>query len=127
AIFVIALKSGNWPSRGRAFNVWINLPTFDPTTGGDVVVRLQRDARVNIALGFLLPFLTPAVVMISSSGFEPLAMTSSQTLIWTMTAWAFLPASLFMRGIAMGRVADMIQQRRNANRATGARDGLAAA
>lgn len=116
SVFVVALKSGNWPSRGRAFNVWTNLPTFDPTAGGDVVMRLQRDARVNIALGFLLPFLTPAVVMISSSGFEPLTMTSSQTLIWTMTAWAFLPASLFMRGIAMGRVADMIQERRKANR-----------
>ena len=127
AIFVVALKSGSWPSRGRSFNVWVNLPTFDPTAGGDVVLRLQRDARVNIALGFLLPFLIPAVVMISSSGFEPLTMTSSQTLIWTMTAWAFLPASLFMRGIAMGRVADMIQERRNANRAQGAREGLAPA
>lgn len=128
SIFVVALKSGNWPSHGRPFNVWVNLPTFDPTTGGDVVVRLQRDARINIALGFLLPFLTPAVVMISSNGFEPLALTSSQTLIWTMTAWAFLPASLFMRGIAMGRVADMIQQRRNANRAQQvARESLATA
>ena len=127
AVFLIALKSGNWPSRGRAFNVWTNLPTFDPTTGGDVVARLQRDARVNIALGFLLPFLTPAVVMISSSGFEPLSMTSSQTLIWTITAWAFLPASLFMRGIAMGRVADMIVERRKANRAQIAREGLAPA
>lgn len=127
AIFVVALKSGNWPSRGRAFNVWVNLPTFDPTTGGDVVMRLQRDARVNIALGFLLPFLIPAVIMVSSSGFEPLALTSSQTLIWTMTAWAFLPASLFMRGIAMGRVADMIQERRNANRARDAREAMATA
>ena len=127
AIFVVALKSGNWPSRGRAFNVWINLPTFDPTTGGDVVMRLQRDGRINIALGFLLPFLIPAVVMMASNGFEPLTMTSSQTLIWTMTAWAFLPASLFMRGIAMGRIADMIQERRNANRAQGGREGLAAA
>ena len=26
-----------------SFNVWINLPTFDPTTGGDVVERLERD------------------------------------------------------------------------------------
>lgn len=126
SVFVVALKSGNWPSRGRAFNVWVNLPTFDPTTGGDVVMRLQRDARINIALGFLLPFLTPAVVMVSSSGFEPLTMTSPQTLIWTMTAWAFLPASLFMRGIAMGRVADMIQEHRIASRA-GAEQRLATA
>ncbi len=115
AIFVVLLKAGSWPNRGKAFNVWVNLPTFDPTSGGDVVDRLMRDARVNIALGFLLPFLTPAVVKISSAGFEPLALTSPQTLIWTITAWAFLPASLFMRGIAMGRIADMITQTRAAN------------
>ena len=79
------------------------------------MVRLTRDAHVNIALGFLLPFLTPLVVKISSSGFDAFALTSPQTLIWTMTAWAFLPASLFMRGIAMGRIADMIVETRTAN------------
>lgn len=115
AVFVVLLKVAQWPHNGRPFNVWVNLPTFDPTVGGDVVARLMRDARVNIALGFLLPFLTPAVVKIGSVGFEPLTLTSPQTLIWTLTAWAFLPASLFMRGIAMGRIADMIQQSRAAN------------
>lgn len=115
SIFVVILKAGRWPSRSRAFNVWVNLPTFDPTAGADVVTRLTRDARINIALGFLLPFLTPAVVQIASTGFEPLTLTSPQTLIWTMTAWAFLPASLFMRGIAMGRIADMITETRVAN------------
>jgi len=115
SVFVIILKAGRWPSRSKAFNVWVNLPTFDPTAGADVVTRLTRDARINIALGFLLPFLTPAVVKIASTGFEPLTLTSPQTLIWTMTAWAFLPASLFMRGIAMGRIADMITETRAAN------------
>ena len=119
AIFVILLKLGGWPRRNAPFNVWVNLPTFDPSAGGDVVARLTRDARVNIALGFLLPFLSPVVVMISSSGFEPLALTSPQTLIWTMSAWAFLPASLFMRGIAMGRVAEMIADKRRANGSAG--------
>lgn len=116
AIFLIILKAGRWPRQDQPFNVWINLPTFDPTAGGDVVTRLTRDARINISLGFLLPFLTPAVVKIGLAGFEPLSLTSPQTLIWTMTAWAFLPASLFMRGIAMGRIADMISQTRAANR-----------
>ena len=115
AVFVAILSMGQWPRRGVAFNVWVNLPTFDPTAGGDVVARLMRDARVNIALGFLLPFLSPAVVRIASTGFEPLTLTSPQTLIWTMTAWAFLPASLFMRGIAMGRVAEMIREKRRIN------------
>jgi hypothetical protein len=114
AVFVIVLKAGAWPMRDRVFNVWVNLPTFDPTAGPDVVERLERDGRINIALGFLLPFIIPFIISLSSSGVNPLSLTSSQTLIWTMTAWSFLPASLFMRGIAMGRIAEMIRDlRRN--------------
>lgn len=120
SFFVILLKLRGWPSNTGVFNVWVNLPTFDPTAGGDVVDRLERDARINLALGFLLPFLIPAVVKFGSSGFEPLSMTSPQTLIWTMTAWAFLPASLFMRGIAMGKIAGMIRDKR---KVSGALDG----
>jgi hypothetical protein len=115
AVFVVLLKFYSWPARSGAFNVWVNLPTFDPTAGGDVVDRLDRDARINIALGFLLPFLIPAVVRAGTTGFEPLTFTSPQTLIWTMAAWSFLPASLFMRGIAMGRIADMIREKRRLN------------
>ena len=117
AIFVVLLKAGSWPKRDEAFNVWVNLPTFDPSAGGDVVDRLERDARINIALGFLLPFVIPAVVKAASEGFEPLTLTSPQTLIWTLSAWSFLPASLFMRGIAMGRIADMIREKRRAKSA----------
>ncbi len=115
AIFVVVLKLFRWPANHGAFNVWVNLPTFDPTAGGDVVTRLERDARFNIALGFLLPFLVPAVVKASSTSFQPITFESDQTLIWTVAAWAFLPASLFMRGIAMGRIADMIRERRRQN------------
>jgi hypothetical protein len=115
AIFMIALRLGNWPARGTTFNVWINLPTFDPTGGGDVVDRLNRDARVNIALGFLLPFLIPAVVALGFDAMAHLPSSSPQTLVWTVTAWAFLPASLFMRGIAMGRIAEMIREKRRQN------------
>ncbi|MEL6597578.1 MAG: hypothetical protein AAFQ47_16700 [Pseudomonadota bacterium] len=111
-VFVMALGVNHWPTRSGAFNVWVNLPTFDPTAGGDVVERLNRDARINIALGFLLPFLIPAIVKLASNIFDPVSMSNSHTLIWTMTAWAFLPASLFMRGIAMGRVASMIEEKR---------------
>ncbi len=120
SVFVILLKFYGWPSRSGAFNVWVNLPTFDPTAGGDVVDRLDRDARINIALGFLLPFLIPAVLKAGTTGFEPLTFTSAQTLIWTMAAWSFLPASLFMRGIAMGRIADMIREKRRLNGITAA-------
>ncbi|MFN3844436.1 MAG: hypothetical protein ACK4RZ_01275 [Paracoccaceae bacterium] len=115
AVFVIVLKAGAWPHRDRAFNVWVNLPTFDPTAGNNVVGRLERDGRVNIALGFLLPFVIPFVISLSSPGLNPNSLTSSQTLIWTMSAWSFLPASLFMRGIAMGRIAELIRDMRRAH------------
>ncbi len=112
AIFVIFQRLRQWPTRNRGFNVWVNLPTFDPTAGGDVVERLERDARFNIALGFLLPFLTPAVIKAASSLFGSVSLENPQTLIWTVAAWAFLPASLFMRGIAMGRIALLITEKR---------------
>ncbi|WP_343080581.1 hypothetical protein [Ostreiculturibacter nitratireducens] len=117
AIFVILMRTLGWPSREGMFNVWVNLPTFDPTTGGDVVRRLNRDAVFNIVMGFLLPFLIPLVVMTASLSLSPVTLEDDQTLIWTMTAWAFLPASLFMRGIAMGRVAGMIAARRRMSNA----------
>ncbi|VDC23183.1 hypothetical protein [Pseudogemmobacter humi] len=124
AFFVLVFRIKGWPARHQAFNVWINLPTFEPTAGGDVVDRLERDARINLSLGFLLPFLIPAVVNLASAGFEPLTLTSPQTLIWTMAAWAFLPASLLMRGVAMGRIAAMIRWNRAARGGPG-REALA--
>jgi hypothetical protein len=123
--FVLILRTMGWPHSAGGFNVWVNLPTFDPTAGGDVVARLRRDARLNVALGFLLPFLVPAAVKAAASVFSPVTLDSPQTLIWTVIAWAFLPASLFMRGIAMGRVAEMIEARRQLN--TRAEDVLAPA
>ncbi|EAR50486.1 membrane protein, putative [Oceanicola granulosus HTCC2516] len=112
SIFVLVLRVAHWPARTGGFNVWINLPTFDPTAGGDVVERLNRDAQVNLVLGFLLPFLIPAIVKLASDLLNPISLENPHTLIWTMTAWAFLPASLFMRGIAMNRVAQMISNQR---------------
>lgn len=110
--FLILVRVLNWPARQGAFNVWVNLPLFDPTAGGDVLDRLQRDARINIALGFLLPFVIPAVVKLAADLLDPITLENPQTLIWTITAWAFLPASMIMRGIAMGKIADMIHEKR---------------
>jgi len=113
--FIVLLRLYRWPRRTGTFNVWINLPTFDPTAGGDVVKRLVRDGRINIILGFLLPFLVPAVVKLVAAFGTPINLDNTQTLIWTVSAWAFLPASILMRGVALSRVAQMIQaQRRQA-------------
>lgn len=111
-VFYYLIRVRGWPTRNGPFNVWINLPTFDPTTGGDVVLRLERDARINVGLGFLLPFLIPAVLKATESVFGTVTLENPQTMIWIVASWAFLPASLFMRGLAMGRIAALVEQTR---------------
>lgn len=110
--FALVVWRSNWPARHAAFNVWVNLPTFDPTAGGDVVARLERDARTNLILGVLLPFVTPALLLGAGSLMVPLNLAGVQTQIWVVAAWAFLPASLLLRGMALARVARMIRDRR---------------
>ncbi|MFN6007033.1 MAG: hypothetical protein ACK47C_18550 [Paracoccaceae bacterium] len=114
ALFVIVLKLAGWPSTKSAFNVWVNLPTFEPTAGGDVVDRLVRDSYANLTVGFLLPFVIPAIVAVLTTGIPSETLTSPQTLIWTMALWAYLPAALIMRAVAMARIADMIRIKRAA-------------
>ncbi len=122
--FIVYLRLRGWPQNTGAFNVWINLPTFDPTTGGDVVERLNRDSQINLILGFLLPFIVPAAGKIYASLFGAIGLYDPLTLIWVMTAWAFLPASLLMRGVALSRVAQMIHVQRKRAYAKAAADGL---
>jgi hypothetical protein len=111
-IFVALLTFTRWPSHRKPFNVWINLPTFDPNAGGDVVKQLAQDARVNASLGFLLPFLLPLAVYLVSVLYRPIALATPQSLIWTVCAWSFLSTNLLMRGIAMARIAAMINEKR---------------
>jgi hypothetical protein len=107
-----AIRLRNWPVSNGAFNVWINLPLFDPTTGGDVVARLQRDGRVNVILGVLLPFLLPALGLLGSELIPVAMLADPLTLVWVVSGAAFLPASLLMRGTAMLRVAELIEEKR---------------
>lgn len=112
--FILAIRVGNWPVANGAFNVWVNLPLFDPTTGGDVVTRLQRDGRINIIIGVLLPFAIPATIQLMSGLIDISHLTSAHMLVWVISAWALVPASMIMRGLAMLRVADLIAQKRRA-------------
>lgn len=110
--FGLIVRTSRWPQRNGPFNVWINLPLFDPTTGGDVVARLQRDARLHIAGGVLAPFLLPALVKISSGTMDPALFANAQLFVWTVTGWAMFPAMMIMRGMARLRVAELIALQR---------------
>jgi hypothetical protein len=109
--FATAIRYCNWPGRS-GFNVWVNLPQFDPTTGGDVVERLQRDAHVNLVLGLLLPLIAPLAANILSVPFQGTSLTEPAALVWMVVAWAFIPANLVMRGLAFNRLAWLIAAHR---------------
>ena len=112
AVFAVLMHVKEWPLGNGPFNLWVNLPIFDPTSTSDVEDRLARDARFNIIFGFTLPFLLPSVASVSSGYYQFDAVNNNQTLIWAVAIWAFLPASLFMRGMAMGKIAQLIRRKR---------------
>ncbi|SUZ30977.1 hypothetical protein ROE7235_00708 [Roseibaca ekhonensis] len=111
-VFIATMFAGYWPAKGSSFNVWINLPNFDPTKGVDVVQRLERDSQVNVLLGIILPFSLPVLLRLSSLLVQPITFEASLTLVWGVALWAFIPISLIMRGIAMYRVAQLIRAQR---------------
>lgn len=111
-VFIGAMLMGYWPAKGSSFNVWINLPNFDPTKGVDVVQRLERDAQINVLLGVVLPFSLPVLLHLSSLLVQPITFEVGLTLVWGVAFWAFIPFSLIMRGIAMYRVAQLIRAQR---------------
>ncbi len=121
-IFAILIRLRGWPSPTGSFNLWINLPTFDPTAGADVVRRLGRDGAVNILLGILIPYVAPPVAVVAARFYGVSMLDSDLMLVWMMSLWAFVPAALLLRGIAMRRLAVLILQKR---RRIGAADGAA--
>ena len=44
-LFVVTMRVIGWPSRIGSFNVWINLPTFDPTTPSYTIVNLSASYK----------------------------------------------------------------------------------
>lgn len=127
-LIAVILRLLDWPLNNGAFNVLTNLPLFDPTSGGDVLHRMKRDSTVNLVLGFLLPFLIPALVKLFAPVVNPMSYVTPQTLIWAISAWAFVPSSMFIRGIALWRISILIEEKRRRTYAQQAEDeGLQAA
>ncbi len=112
-IFVaVAIRALDWPLSGGSFNVWTNMPLFDPTTGGDVVRRMHRDGWLNICFAILLPFAIPNCIRLLDIFWGPSTLMHPLMMTWLVALWACLPASMAMRGLAILRVADLIAMQR---------------
>jgi hypothetical protein len=123
AFMVITLRLGRWPLPGRPFNIWTNLPLFNPSVDVDVVQKLRRDAAVNGIFGLTLPFLVPAILQLAVQFVDPISLTNPHTLVWSVTAWAFLPASLIIRGMALSQIANILESKKKRALAKALEDG----
>lgn len=114
AVYVAAIHVLRWPGTRGELNLWVNLPLFDPSGGGDVADRLRRNAGVNFLLGALLPFAVPFLVLAAAPALWSSRSGSEQMAVWVVAAWAMLPLICWMRGLACLRIADSIDLRRRA-------------
>lgn len=112
--FAALLWLFHWPVGRRDFNLWINLPTFEPGYGRDVERRLHRDGVINVLSGLAFLYLLP--VMLSSAGgwFDPSVLANYQSFVWGLTFWAFGAGSLVIRGAAVLKVAYLVRRTRAA-------------
>lgn len=112
AFFWGLIHFGGWPPRGHMFNIWINMPTFEPSCGGDLAAHFERQGRINLILGLIWPFLLPALLqVVMPEGVLPY-LNGLYGIIWLVGVWCILPISLVMRGMAMKRIAVMIRDQR---------------
>ncbi len=112
ALFSILIHAGLWPGRRKSFNKWVNLPNHDWTAPGNRRDGLVQDARVNIIFGFTLPFLTPLLLsVVLHEEIMRRLVGHPAALVWIIAMWSFLPFSLFMRGLALGAIAELFAEK----------------
>lgn len=111
--FAVVLWLFRWPVGRRDFNLWINLPTFEPGYGRDVERRLHRDGVINILAGLAFLYLLPVLLSRAGGWFDPSVLANYQPLVWGVTLWAFMAGSLVIRGAAILKVAFLVRRTRN--------------
>ncbi len=111
--FALLLWLFRWPVGRRDFNLWVNLPTFEPGYGRDVERRLHRDGMINIFIGLGFLYLLPVMISRASGWFDPSVLLNYQPLVWGATLWAFVAGSLVIRGAAILKVAWLVRRTRN--------------
>ncbi len=114
AFFAVFLWLFRWPVGRRDFNLWVNLPTFEPGYGRDVERRLNRDGLINLLSGVVFLYILPVLLSRTSGWFDPSVLNNYQPLVWGVTLWAFISGSLVIRGAAILKVALLVRRSRGA-------------
>ena len=110
--FTLYIWVFRWPTERDSFNLWVNLPTFDPSVGQDIAWRLRRSGLMNIIVAMALPYAVLSIASRSGGLFDPAALDNYQPLVWGCIFWAFAPVVLINRGSAMLKIAWLIDRAR---------------
>jgi len=66
-------------------------------------------------IGILAPYgISVVLIVLRSLGIELLA-AGTQVIVWTMVAYSFVPLHAVMRGIALWRIAQLIDEKRRSD------------
>lgn len=110
--FAVLLWLFRWPVGRRDFNLWVNLPTFEPGYGRDVERRLRRDGTINVLGGLAFLYLLPVIISRASGWFDPSVLLNYQPLVWGATFWSFVAGTLVIRGASILKVAWLVGRTR---------------
>lgn len=99
-----------WPRDRENFNLWANLPTFQPKDGANIPRRLRRDAYFNFVLGIVLIYALPLLPTVGLNWLTVDIFENNQATVWAATLWVFIATSLIARAIAMLKIARILSR-----------------
>lgn len=109
-VFSTLLWIFTWPADRANFNLWTNLPMFQPSEGMAVPKRLKRDALVNLGLAVGLIYALPYALIYTTDLLDTDLFASNQAMVWATTLWVFVPSTLLARSAAMWKIARIISR-----------------
>ena len=103
-LIIFILLFFRWPVDRASFNLWVNLPAFQPMEHLQAERRLRRDALFNILFGIALFYLMPPGLDAGLKLLGQNIILYEQPLVWMAAAWTFIPASMLIRGAAILKI-----------------------
>ncbi len=97
-----------WPLGRENFNLWVNMPTFDVSSGRDALPDLRRTAFMSMIFGLSFPYLAPQAALAFLGPLQPVSTSNSQFLVWLIAIWCFVPAAAVLRGVALMKIVSLI-------------------
>lgn len=109
-LFGLLIWLFDWPLGANNFNLWVNMPNFDVTSGTETKQTLRQSALVSMITGLTLPYLIPQAALAFMGPLQPISSGNSLLLLWIIAIWCFVPAVSVLRAIALYKVANLVEQ-----------------